>query len=277
MTGLSVECKPAVSTRPEREPGVGTRQQREELDPEEQHRTEDFLATLGHEMRNPLSAIQFVLALWPSAKDDPAKLEELYHILQRQLRQLKRLSDDLLDFAGIAHGKLSLHREQTDLRELINGALEQVRPLIERRGHALSVQSPAEPVVVYGDPSRLLQVFANLIQNAAKFMTPHGSLRITVESEDGMALVWVRDNGPGIEAHMLQSIFEAFTQVDSAPTSANDGMGIGLRHVKSIVELHGGAVTAHSDGLGRGSEFTVRLPSLPGCNGNSRTGAVRVT
>jgi signal transduction histidine kinase len=137
------------------------------------------------------------------------------------------------------------------------------KPYDTGRVHALSVQLPPEPVVVYGDPSRLVQVFANLIQNAAKFMPPHGSLRITVESEDGMALVRVRDNGPGIEAHMLQSIFAAFTQVDSAPTSANDGMGIGLRHVKSIVELHGGDVTARSDGLGRGSEFTVRLPTLP--------------
>jgi signal transduction histidine kinase len=263
MTGLSVECEPAANT--DQECGV--------WNGEEQNRTEDFLATLGHEMRNPLSAIQFALALWPSAKDDPSKLEELYHILQRQLRQLKRLSDDLLDVAGIAHGKLSLRREEIGLAELINGAIEQIRPLIERREHALSVQLPAEPVVVYGDPSRLLQVFANLIQNAAKFMAPHGSLRINVESQNGVALVRVRDNGPGIEAHMLQPIFEAFTQVDSASTSTNDGMGIGLRHVKSIVELHGGAVTAHSDGLGRGSEFTVRLPSLSGRNGGPRTGA----
>lgn len=267
MTSLTVE----------REPAVNTYQECGAWDGEEKHRTEDFLATLGHEMRNPLCAMQYVLALWPSAKDDPSKLEELYDVLQRQLRQLKRLSDDLLDVAGIAHGKLNLHQEEIGLGELINGALEQVRPLIDRREHSLSVQLPAEQVVVYGDPSRLLQVFANLIQNAAKFMPHHGSLRINVELQDGMALVRVRDNGPGIEAHMLHSIFEAFTQVDSAPTSANDGMGIGLRHVKSIVELHGGAVTALSDGLGRGSEFTVRLPSLPGRNGGPRTGAGSVS
>jgi signal transduction histidine kinase len=252
MTSLTVEREPAVTTFQECGAWNG----------EEQHRTEDFLATLGHEMRNPLNAIQYVLALLPIARDDPAKLEELYKILQRQLRHLKRLSDDLLDVAGIAHGKLNLRREEISLGELINGALEQVRPLIERCGHAVSVQLPAAPVVVYGDPSRLLQVFANLIQNAAKFMPAHGKLCITVESENGMAMVRVRDNGPGIEAHMLESIFEAYAQVNSAPTSANDGLGIGLRHVKSIVELHGGDVTALSNGLGQGSEFTVRLPIL---------------
>jgi signal transduction histidine kinase len=222
--------------------------------------TEEFLATLGHEMRNPLSALSTALLVWPRVQDDPLQMEEVRNIMQRQVRQLTRLSDDLLDVARIAQGRLELRREQVGLRQLIDDACEEVRPFIDDRGHALTVSMPAEPMVVYGDPSRLLQVFANLIQNAAKFTNPNGLLCVTVEPREGMAVVRIRDNGPGIEEHLLPGIFEGFRQVGGTRCPANDGIGIGLRLVKTIVELHGGAVVARSAGLGRGSEFAVQLP-----------------
>ena len=252
MTVPVAECEPAVDDL--------QRAQKQFLDAN--RRTDEFLATLGHEMRNPLSALSNALQVWPDALHDPAQMEALRHIMLRQVRQLTRLSDDLLDVARIAHGKLELRREYVELRQLIDGACEEVRPFIDDCGHALTVNVPTEPLVVFGDPSRLLQVFANLIQNAAKFTGRNGSLCITAEPRERMAVVRVRDNGPGIDERLLPAIFEAFTQADGARTSANDGLGIGLRLVKTIVELHGGSVAVWSQGLGRGSEFTVQLPVL---------------
>lgn len=225
-------------------------------------RLDEVLATLGHEIRNPLSALSHALEVWRRSQDDPLLTEELRNIMERQVRQLTLLSDELLDAVRISNGKLELRREQVRLGQLIDGACEEVRPLIDRCGHALTVRRPSDAVTVYGDASRLLQVFANLIQNAAKFTGRNGSLSVAAESEEDKVVVRIRDNGPGIEEHMLQAIFEGFTQVNGTRTPANDGLGIGLRLVKSIVELHGGSVAAHSQGLGCGSEFTVRLPVL---------------
>ncbi|HUG93420.1 MAG TPA: HAMP domain-containing sensor histidine kinase [Planctomycetaceae bacterium] len=254
----------------EYDPAVDALERAEALFLDARRRTEEFLATLGHEMRSPLSALSTALQVWSMAKEDPAQMEELRSIMERQVRQLVHLSDDLLDVARIAQGRLELHREPVGLEELIEAACEQVRPFIDGRGHALTVRMPAEPLVVYGDPSRLLQVFANLIQNAAKFTNRNGSLCVTVEPQDGMAVVRVRDNGPGIEEHMLPSIFEPFTQVAETRGLENDGVGIGLRLVKTIVELHGGAVVARSEGLGCGSEFTVQLPVTKDAPGNQQ-------
>lgn len=135
-------------------------------------RTEKFLAMLGHEMRNPLSALSYALDVWEQTRADPVQMEELRHVIQRQVSQLMRISDDLLDAERISQGKLTLRQERVELQQLVNGACEQVRPFIDRCGHALTVAMSADAIVVYGDSSRLLQVFANLLQNAAKFYPP---------------------------------------------------------------------------------------------------------
>ncbi|WP_197442798.1 hybrid sensor histidine kinase/response regulator [Lignipirellula cremea] len=235
-----------------------TQLQAEEGAFDENDRREEFLATLGHEMRNPLSALSHALEVWPNW--DPQQMEQLRAIMQRQVRQLLRLSDDLVDAARISQGKLQLRNEQVGLRQLIEDACEEVKPLIERRGHTLTVHIPDEPIVVSGDQSRLLQVFANLIQNAAKFTEPKGTLSISVGTRAGMAFVKFRDNGRGIEEHLLPFIFEPYSQVKDAFYPLNDGIGIGLRLVKSVVELHGGSVSVDSDGQDCGCEFTVQLP-----------------
>ncbi len=173
-----------------------------------------------------------------------------------------RLSDDLLDVARIAQGKLELRREQVGLRQIIEDACEEVRPYIDRCCHTLTVTMPPDPILVHGDASRLIQVFANLIQNAAKYTDREGSLCVTVEQREGMAVVRVCDNGAGIEEHNLQVIFDAFTRVDGKRAITYDGLGIGLQLVKSIVTLHGGDVSVYSAGPGCGSEFTVRLPAM---------------
>jgi len=223
---------------------------------EHRHR-EEFLATLGHEMRNPLSALSYALEVWPDR--DPAKMEQLRDTMRRQVGQLLRLSDDLVDTARIAQGKLHLRHEPVGLRQLIDDVCEEVAPLIERRGHTLTVELPLERIVVSGDRSRLLQVFANLLQNAAKFTEPGGSLSVTAETSKGFVCVQVRDSGQGIQDHLLPAIFEPFSQSGDA-SLVNDGIGIGLRLVKSVVELHGGSVSASSAGKGCGSEFIVTLP-----------------
>ncbi len=224
------------------------------------HRPEESLALLGHEMRNPLSALSNALEVWEHAQADPVQMEELRHLMKRQVCQLIRLSDHLLDTERAAQGKLTVHQQRVDVRQLIDDACEEIRPFINRCGHALTVNMSAETIVVRGDPSRLLQVIANLIQNAAKFTGRDGRLCVTAESIDGMAVVRVCDDGPGIEEHILSKIFTASTHLNRTTGPENDGLGMGLRLVKKIVELHGGSVSASSAGRGQGSEFTVRLP-----------------
>lgn len=223
-------------------------------------RTYEVLAVLAHEMRNPLSALNNALQVWPNAIHDPALMAELRNIMVRQVQQLTCLSDDLLDVARITEGKFELHLKRIDLNEVLQNACEEVRPFVDQRGHQLRVQLPAERMELYGDSSRLLQVFSNLIQNAAKFTDPGGTLIVTVESSANFAIVRIRDNGAGLEAHVLEEIFDPFTQVDGASASGSAGLGLGLPLVKTIVARHGGDVAADSAGLGQGSEFTVRLP-----------------
>ncbi|MEX1232009.1 MAG: HAMP domain-containing sensor histidine kinase [Planctomycetaceae bacterium] len=225
----------------------------------------EFVATLAHEMRNPLSALTYALQVWVSLQDDSPQMSELHDVMKRQVVQLTRLCEDLLDQARLILGKLELSREHIDVGRVIDYACEQIKPFINRCGHSLNVKLPAEPLIVDGDASRLLQVFANLIQNAAKFTDKNGCLHVDVDSQEGMAVVRIRDNGRGIEKDMLPSIFDVFKRGDiSGGASKNDGLGIGLHLVKTVVDLHGGTVDAHSEGLGHGSEFIVRLP----CNGH---------
>lgn len=222
----------------------------------------EILTVWGHEVRNPLSALSYALQVWPTAQHDPVQMEELRQVLERQVRQLTRLSDGLLDTARMTRGQLELRREPVVLRQLIEDACEEVRPFIDRCHHTLTVHLPCEQMMVSGDPSRLLQVFANLIQNAAKFTNLAGCLWVTLEQEEELAVVRVRDNGPGIDQQQLPTIFGGGDPQQAACTTANAGLGIGLQLVKSIVELHGGCVVVRSEGPGHGSEFIVRLPLL---------------
>lgn len=224
------------------------------------YQTDEFLAVLGHEMRNPLNALSHALQVWSRSESSSGLMDELRHIMERQVRQLTRLSDDLLDLARLAQGKLLLRREAFELQCVIADSCEEIQPLIERYGHELTVDLPDRPMIIFGDPSRLTQVFVNLLQNAAKFTARNGHLSIALELQDEEAVVRVRDNGCGIEADRLASIFEGLPQVNPSGVPDNDGLGIGLKLIKTVVELHDGNVSVRSQGPGCGTEFTVRLP-----------------
>jgi PAS domain S-box-containing protein len=223
-------------------------------------RKDEFLATLAHELRNPLAPISHALAIMNMVGHDGELFERGRQIIERQQQQLVRLVDDLLDMARITRGKIELRRERVALAAIIESAVESSRPFIESFGHKLEVAVPDEPVWLDADPVRLSQVVANLLNNSAKYTPEHGVIRLTGERHDSEAVFRVADNGIGIPPEMLPRIYDAFTQVDTALERAHGGLGIGLTLVKTLVELHGGAVEAHSAGPGSGSEFVVRLP-----------------
>ncbi len=227
-------------------------------------RHEEVLATLGHELRNPLSAINNVLEMWSIMEHDPLQMARLREIARHQLEQMIRLSDDLLDIARIEQGKLILRRQNMAVSSLIEKVLEQVGPFIEQRGHVLTVSLPDEPLIVSGDASRLTQALVNLTQNAAKYTEPGGNIWVTAELSNETAVIRVRDNGRGIPEEMLSAIFNLFTQVKAPLEHALEGLGIGLTLVKRIVEMHAGSISVHSEDLECGSEFIVRLPALSG-------------
>jgi PAS domain S-box-containing protein len=220
----------------------------------------EFLATLAHELRNPLAPIRNALQIMRLAGGDSDALDQSRAVIERQMQQLVRLVDDLLDLSRISGGKMELRRKRIDLAGVISAALEASRPLIEAGGHELTVALPTEAFRMNADPTRLAQVFLNLLNNAAKY-TPHGGhIWLTVELRKGEAVVRIRDTGVGIAAEMLPRIFELFTQVEESLERSHGGLGIGLALVRRLVEMHGGSVEARSEGLGHGSEFLVRLP-----------------
>lgn len=223
-------------------------------------RKDEFISVLGHELRNPLAAMQSGVDLLDA--DSPAKdrVSWTRELLQRQLRHLKRLIDELLDVSRIKTGRVQLQREVLELNEVIRHSLDATRAAIEERGHTLIVEETPEPMYVDGDALRLTQVFCNLLSNAAKFTEPGGTIRLTMEKQPGSAAVRVIDDGAGIEPGMLEHVFELFTQASMDSARNRSGLGIGLALVRSLVELHGGTVRAASDGLGSGSEFAVNLP-----------------
>lgn len=231
---------------------------------DERNHTEEFLALLGHEMRNSISALRHSLDVW--SMRNPRMMDDLRHSMERQVRQLTRLSDDLLDTARIARGELKLRCECISLQEVIEEACEEVWPFINNHRHTLSVNVPDAPITVFGDSARLIQVFANLLQNAAKFTDRNGCLCIAVELQSTRVAVRVSDNGCGIDQRALATVFETGALVNVTQMPVNDGLGIGLKLVKAIVESHGGSVFAQSDGLGYGSEFTVFLQLWNGTN-----------
>jgi PAS domain S-box-containing protein len=223
---------------------------------------EEFLATLAHELRNPLAPMRNALQVIQLAGSDPAAVGQAREMMERQMRHMVRLVDDLLDVSRITGGKLELRKQRVDLAAVVRTAVETSRPLIEAAGHELAVTLPPQPVFVDGDPVRLAQVFANLLNNAAKYTERGGKIWLTAERQGSDAVVSVRDTGLGIPGEMLGKVFELFTQVDRTLEKAQGGLGIGLTLVRRLTEMHGGSVEAHSEGYGHGSVFSVRLPAI---------------
>ncbi len=227
---------------------------------EADRRKDDFLATLAHELRNPLAPIRNIAQILGSHDLAPHQLQWAQSVIQRQVGQMGMLLDDLLDVARITRGKLDLNRERVTLNDVVDSAVEAARPLLDSRKHTLVVSLPRDVATLDADPLRLSQVFSNLLTNAAKYTNPMGRIELSAYAEAGILCVEVKDNGIGIAPESLGRIFEMFSQIKTAQPRAEPGLGIGLALVQGILELHGGAIEAASEGLGRGSTFTVRLP-----------------
>jgi PAS domain S-box-containing protein len=231
---------------------------------------DEFLATLAHELRNPLAPIRSGLQVMQMAGVD-GKIEQTRSMMERQLVQLTRLVDDLLDVSRVTTGKLKLRTERIQVQDIINVALETSQPLIDQHGHRLSVAVPDEPIFADGDPIRLAQVVSNLLNNSAKYTHRGGNISVSVTRDGSTAAITVADDGVGIPKHMLENVFGMFTQVDQSLEKATGGLGIGLSLVKCLVQMHGGSIEAFSEGEGRGSEFRVRLPIATSSDGGSQT------
>jgi signal transduction histidine kinase len=219
-----------------------------------------FLATLAHELRNPLAPIRNALHLLRITNNDPATLIQARDIMERQVRQMVRLIDDLLDLSRLSRGKIELKKEMIEVKEVVQMALESSRPALDSAGTVFQVSLPEETLHVWADPMRLAQALANLLNNAAKYTEAGGQVQLTVTQESGSVVFRVRDDGAGIPADMLPHVFDMFCQIDRALNRAQGGLGIGLSVVRGLVRLHGGEVEASSNGLGQGSEFVMRLP-----------------
>lgn len=233
----------------------------------------EFLATLAHELRNPLAPIGNGLKLMRLVGGGGEAVEEVRLMMERQLTQMVRLVDDLMDVSRISTGKIELHKQSIDLSEVMNSAIESTRSLIESMGQKLVVTLPDPPLSLDADPTRLTQVFLNLLNNAAKYSEPGGCIEFIALRQEHEVAVTVTDTGIGIAADQLPRVFELFSQVDRSLERSQGGLGIGLSLVQRLVELHGGTVEARSDGAGMGSEFCVRLPikvKLPALQGNSQ-------
>ena len=241
---------------------VTDRKQAEERLKEADRRKDEFLATLAHELRNPLAPIKNSLELMKRAGGDPELIEQARAMVERQIGQMVRLVDDLLDVSRITLNKLELRIEPVELASIVHHAVEACRPDYERAGHHLTVTLPPDPIYLDADATRLAQVFGNLLTNAGKYTEPGGRIALTAERHEGDVQVTIKDSGVGIPADMLPKVFDLFTQVDRTLERAGGGLGIGLSLVQRLVAMHRGTVTARSEGPGRGSEFIVRLPAL---------------
>ncbi len=240
------------------------RRRAEEALQEAGRRKDEFLAMLAHELRNPLAPIRNAMELFRLKGMGELELQWARDVVERQVQQLTRLVDDLLDISRISAGKINLLLERVDLAAVVVRAVEISRPLIDARKHHLECSLPGQAARVTGDPARLAQVISNLLNNAAKYTEEGGRIELSVEASDDQAILRVRDTGVGIAAGMLQHVFELFAQVHGSGAHSDGGLGLGLTLVRSLVELHGGTVLATSAGLGQGSEFVVRLPLLRG-------------
>lgn len=223
-------------------------------------RKDEFLATLAHELRNPLAPIRqaALISKAPGATD--AQKRWSHDVIDRQVQHMSLLLDDLLDISRVTRGTLALRMQPTDLASVIDTAVETARPMIDSKRHVLSIDVPPEPIQFTADPLRVAQVLSNLLTNAAKYTDPEGQIRVTARREANDVVIRVKDSGIGISAVALPRVFNMFSQVHSTTDRSEGGLGIGLALAQGLIELHGGTIEASSTGLGFGSEFTVRLP-----------------
>jgi len=224
-------------------------------------RKDEFLALLAHELRNPLAPVRNAITILKQRPTDDPDVTWCREVIERQCDQLTRLVDDLLDISRITQGKIKLRRERVDLAAVISDAVETSRPLIDAQRHELDVIIPEEPIPIDGDRTRLTQVIANLLNNAAKYQNPRGRIELIVDRDPAGVAITIRDQGIGIAPEILSEIFELFSQGERAPDRTQGGLGIGLSLVKNLVEMHGGRVSGSSAGIGCGSEFVVHLPA----------------
>lgn len=225
------------------------------------HRKDEFLAVLAHELRNPLAPIRNGLHVLDHATNGDTRIR-VHRMFKRQMSHIVRLVDDLLEVSRIKSGKIELRKQALNLSKILTNAVETSRPVIDKGQHQLTLSFSAEPLNVIGDPVRLTQIFANLLNNASKYSNVGGHIQVTAMRDDTDAVVSVRDDGIGISEAMLPIVFDMFSQAENSRQHAQGGLGIGLTLVQSLVRLHGGSVCARSDGLNQGSEFTIRLPLL---------------
>ncbi len=225
-------------------------------------RKDEFLAMLAHELRNPLAPMRNAIELMRLSATRGG-IDDARHMITRQLDQMVRLVDDLLDVSRITHGRVELRKERVDIASIVRNAIETSRPLLEAAGHNLTVNLPPSAIFVEGDATRLAQILVNLLNNAAKYTPAHGYIVLGVAPRDDQVVITVSDNGIGIPADMLSSVFDLFTQVGGALNRSQGGLGIGLTLVRRLVEMHHGSVEVRSGGAGLGSEFIVRLPQAP--------------
>lgn len=272
---------PDAAGRPGRVVGmvqdITARKRIEEQLREADQKKNEFLATLAHELRNPLAPIRTALELMNRPQTDAESFEKYRSVMERQVEQMTRLIDDLMDVARIARGQIHLQKTRMRLADAVEAAVEISRPLMDARQHDLVVELPSEPIDVEGDLTRVSQVLANLLNNAAKYTDPGGSVRLSVERRGGDVLARVEDNGVGIPASMLTRVFDMFAQVDQTLDRAQGGLGIGLSLAQRLVEMHGGSLTVSSAGPGQGSTFTVRLPlpaDAPSATAEAPTGSI---
>lgn len=230
-------------------------------------RKDEFLAMLAHELRNPLAPISTAAGLLKLFSQDEARVRSTSEIIARQVQHMSKLLDDLLDVSRVTRGVVTLQMSIFDIGRLLRDAVEQTQGVIESKNHSFDFKLPEEQLLVRGDRTRLVQVFSNVLNNAAKFTQPNGRIRLHARVQGEQIVVDVEDNGPGIEAGLLPHVFDLFTQADRTPGRTQGGLGLGLALVKNLVQLHDGIVSAHSDGSGRGARFTISLPVVTGSDG----------
>jgi signal transduction histidine kinase len=240
--------------------GLSDHRRAEQDRAETDRRKNEFLATLAHELRNPLAPIRNAIELLRFVNGNADLVDKARGIMERQLEQVIRLVDDLLDISRIERGKVQIRKKRIDLAEAVQIAIETARPHMEASSHKLTVEMPSEPIYLDADTSRLAQVISNLLNNAARYTEKGGCISLTAQRQDNEAIVSVKDNGVGIASEQLPQLFEMFSQVGTESQGSQGGLGIGLALVRGLVELHGGRVEARSDGMGKGSEFRVHLP-----------------
>ncbi len=239
---------------------IAERKRAEEALRDADRRKDEFVATLAHELHNPLAPLTAALELFDEATSSPEQLEELRSMMTRQVKYLVRLIEDLLDVSRISLGKLNLRRASINLQEVVDIALDVAEPMIRLARHRLELDLPEQPLTLDGDKVRVAQIISNLLINAAKYTPPGGRIELKIYRDAQQAVITIRDNGVGIPPEMLTKVFELFTQVDSSNTRSHGGLGIGLTLVKTLVEMHGGTIIARSQGIGYGSQFIIRLP-----------------